>query len=110
MPNQGNQKQAPALVNNKQNLKQDTSQFYGIPQEIGDKIFIKLGNSSAQIKIMIVLIGTKTGFNVTEAWITARTGLSQQSYSQARKKLIELGWLTVTNNNELVINYDKILE
>ena len=61
MPNQGNQKQAPALVNNKQNLKQDTNQFYGIPQEIGDKIFIKLGNSSAQIKIMIVLIGTKTG-------------------------------------------------
>ena len=38
MPNQGNQKQAPALVNNKQNLKQDTNQFYGIPQEIGDKI------------------------------------------------------------------------
>ena len=52
-----------------------------------DIIFSTLGNSSAQLRIMIVLIGTKPGFGISEKWILDITGLTERSYERARDSL-----------------------
>ena len=81
-----------------------------IPQRLGDIIFNVLGDSSAQIRIMMVLCGTKEDFFISAKWIHKRTGLSQQSYSAALKKLVERGWLKHVNYQHIWINFDKIYE
>jgi len=48
-----------------------------IPQRLGDIIFNVLGDSSAQIRIMLVLCGTKEDFFISGKWMEKRTGLSQ---------------------------------
>ena len=96
---------APALKNKKVVM----GNFYQIPQNVADKVFQELGNSSAQLRIMLVLIGTKEGFNVSEKWILERTGLQHASYINARKALINRGWLTLINQTEIIINYENIL-
>ena len=94
---------APALKNKKVVM----GNFYQIPQNVADKVFQELGNSSAQLRIMLVLIGTKEGFNVSEKWILERTGLQHASYINARKALINRGWLTLINQTEIIINYEN---
>ena len=81
-----------------------------IPQRLADIIFNVLGNSSAQIKIMIVLCGTKEDFFISTKWMTKRTGLSQQSYSAALKKLVQRGWVSHRNYQTIRVNFDKIYE
>ena len=73
-------------------------------------IFNVLGNSSAQIKIMMVLCGTKEGFFISGKWMQGRTGLSPQSYSSALKKLVKRGWVTHRNYQTIRVNFDKIYE
>lgn len=73
-----------------------------------DKIFKKLGNSSAQLRIMIVLIGTKPGFAISEQWILDRTNLSQPSYIKARQALIDIGWITLEKGKSIKVNFSVI--
>lgn len=74
-----------------------------------DIIFTELGNSSAQLRIMIVLLGTKPdAFSVSDKWICDRTGLLHPSYITARKALINRGWLTLNPGKELIVNIDAI--
>lgn len=73
-------------------------------------IFNVLGNSSAQIKIMMVLCGTKEGFFISGKWMQGRTGLPPQSYSSALKKLVKRGWVTHRNYQTIRVNFDKIYE
>lgn len=73
-----------------------------------DKIFKKLGNSSAQLRIMIVLIGTKPGFAISEQWILDRTNLSQPSYIKARQALIDIGWITLEKGKSIKVNFSTI--
>ena len=81
-----------------------------IPQRLADIIFNVLGNSSAQIKIMMVLCGTKEGFFISGKWMRGRTGLSPQSYSSALKKLVKRGWVSHRNYQTIRVNFDKIYE
>jgi hypothetical protein len=74
-----------------------------------DKIFAELGNSSAQLRVMIVLIGTKPGFAISEKWICDRTGLVQSSYNRARTALINKGWITLEEGKSITVNFKKIL-
>ena len=101
-----NYNQAPVLRFNGQ--KQLKNGFYTIPQDLTDIIFKELGNSSAQLRLMIVLLGTKEGFGISEKWICDRTGLQKASYINARKALIERGWLTLGIAQELIVNIDSI--
>ena len=87
-----------------------TNQIYMIPQRLADIIFNVLGNSSAQIKIMMVLCGTKEGFFISGKWMRGRTGLSPQSYSAALKKLVKRGWVSHRNYQTIRVNFDKIYE
>lgn len=98
----------PRLVNEKPPLA--GCQFYAINQDVCDIVFNELGNSSAQLRVMIVLIGTKTGFAVTEKWLMDRTGLNSSSYYRAKSALIERGWLTYEPNQKIIINYNNILK
>ena len=88
--------------------KQKGNQSYIIPQELADIIFKELGNSSAQLRIMMVLIGTKEGFKISEQWILDRTGLQHSSYINARKALIERGWLNLEAAQSITVNFNNI--
>lgn len=85
-------------------------QSYIIPQELADIIFNTLGNSSAQIRIMIVLCGTKPGFAVSEDWILKRTGLSHSPYIAARKALADIGWIDFEPYKSITVNFDMIYQ
>lgn len=85
-----------------------TGQFYQIPQRLGDILFNELGNSSAQLRIMLVLCGTKEGFFISEKWICERTGLMRQSYERAKKELEKKGWLSHSVYSTINVHYDKI--
>lgn len=102
---------APILVFNgaKTQDNQKTNQEYRIPQHLADIVFNELGNASAQLRLMIVLIGTKEGFGVSEDWILQRTGLLHSSYINARKALVERGWLTC-GNGKIIIEFDRIYQ
>ena len=102
---------APSLhFNGAKDQDNKTNQSYMIPQRLADIIFNLLGRAPAQIKIMIVLCGTKEDFFISTKWMTKRTGLSQQSYSEALRKLVDRGWLTHRNYSHITVNYDKIYE
>jgi Mn-dependent DtxR family transcriptional regulator len=81
-----------------------------IPQRLADIIFNVLRDSSAQIRIMMVLCGTKEEFFISGKWIQKRTGLSQQSYSESLKKLVARGWVKHVKYQHIWINFDKIYE
>ena len=101
--------QAPMLYfNGSKTQDNTTNQTYQIPQKLADIIFNTLGNASAQLRIMLVLCGTKEGFSISEKWILERTGLQHASYINARKSLVEKGWLTLINSQKLIVNYDII--
>lgn len=100
-----NLKQAPTLQHNGE--KKDNL-FYQLPQNLMDIIFNELKDKSAQLRIMIVLIGTKPGFKVSEQWILDRTGLQHASYISARKKLVEMGWLQLDAATTITVNINAI--
>lgn len=107
MRNMANYKQAPILTEDMP--KNRGTSYYELPQDIMDIICNELGNSSAQLRVMLVLIGTKPGFAVSEKWMLKRTGLQSASYSKARTALIQKGWLTLDPGKSLKINYKTIL-
>lgn len=89
--------------------KQIGIQYYALSQQLMDIIFRELGNASAQLRIMIVLIGTKPDFGVSQQWILNRTGLTERSYISARNSLIERGWLSHIPYHSITVNFDAIL-
>ena len=102
---------APSLhFNGAKDQDNKTNQIYMIPQRLADIIFNLLGRAPAQIKIMMVLCGTKEEFFISNKWMTKRTGLSQQSYSAALRKLVERGWVSHRNYQTIRVNFDKIYE
>lgn len=81
--------------------------FWQLPQELMTTIFNELGNSSAQIRLMCYLIGTKEGFDLNKNEIQKRTGLKHDSYIRARQALEKRGWIKITEN-QCVVNYESI--
>ena len=99
-----NYKQAPKLYHNKSSF--NCKNYYNLPQELMDCIFKQLdGKCGNQIKLMTVLLGTLGDgtFGVSEAWICDRTGMIQQTYSNARKALVERGWIYVEDSKIYVL-------
>ena len=98
---------APILIHN--GSKKVGVQYYALSQQLMDIIFKELGNASAQLRIMIVLIGTKPNFGVSQQWILDRTGLGERSYINARNELIKRGWLSHVPCQSITVNFDAIL-
>ena len=107
-----NTKQAPILHHSysKQQVIIDTkSNFYQVPQSLADIIFKQFPRDISVVKLMIVLVGTKEGFGLSKKWVMDRTQITEKTYYQARQKLLDIGWLELSENNILTINYDAIL-
>lgn len=100
-----NYNQAPEL---RFNGAKGGGQFYQVPQELADIIFKELGNASAQLRIMLVLLGTKEGFKISEKWILDRTGLLHASYIKARQALVNRGWITHEESKGITVNINAI--
>ena len=89
----------------------DVVGFYQLPQRVMDKINLKLKDSSAQIRVMTVLIGTKENFGVSANWLSARTSISRSNLYDTINKLIEKGFLSRDEKEgTLIVNYKKIME
>lgn len=88
-------------------IDEENQQYYKIPQDIADIVFKEIGTNGAQLRIMMLLIGTREGFGISEAWVLERTGLGHSSYDRARKALITLGWLQ-SKEGKLIVDYDAI--
>ena len=101
-------KKAPTLQHNGIKSRVEKEQYYQIPQALADAVFSVLGNSSAQLRIMLVLIGTKPGFHISQKWILQRTGIKEKSYIEARKSLVSRGWITHLECDSIIVNLDKI--
>ena len=71
---------------------------------------MSVSGRAAQLRIMMVLCGTKEEFFISGKWMTKRTGLSQQSYSTALKKLVKRGSVSHRNYQTIRVNFDKIYE
>lgn len=98
---------APVLIHN--GSKKVGVQYYALSQQLMDIIFRELGNASAQLRVMIVLIGTKPDFGVSQQWILDRTGLCERSYINARNELIKRGWISHVPCKSITVNFDAIL-
>lgn len=99
-----NYKQAPKLYHNKTSF--NDKNYYALPQKLMDCVFAQLdGKCGNQIKLMITLLGTlgDGSFGVSEAWICERTGMVQQTYSTARKALIDRGWIYLEDGKLYVL-------
>ena len=60
---------------------------------------------------MVLLLGTKEGFRVSEQYVLQHLKISEQAYLKARKALVEKGWLRLKKNpHTLVVNLDKVWE
>lgn len=64
----------------------------------------------AQLKVMLFLTGNAEGYGVAEKTIMERCKISESGYKNARKKLIEKGWITLVASQFIIVNYDVILK
>ena len=103
-------KQAPKLVHQGKKNLEEKEQFYLVPQRIADIVFYTLGNASAQLRIMLVLIGTKPDFCISQEWILQRAGIGESSYINARKALVKRGWLYHSDGEYIKVDFDAIRE
>ena len=106
----GNVAQAPILGFIGDKFEKD-KQHYEIPQDVADIVFNELKDQSVKIRLMLVLIGTKEGWGVSEDWLLQRTGISHSSYIRARKELIDKGWLSagkVKDKNVILVDFETI--
>ena len=60
------------------------------------------------MKVMFFLTGNAEGFRVSEKTIMERCNISESGYKNARKKLVEMGWLNHKSGDYIQVNYDKI--
>lgn len=100
---------APILVVKGRKMGDDMEQpYYAIPQDMADILFSLLGDRSAQLRIMMVLCGTRPGFVLSEKWMLERTGLTHASYIRARKELSDEGWINYDPHRSITVDYNYI--
>ena len=103
-------KQAPRLIHRGSKFRNQSPNFYQLPQNLMSTIFYALnGKCGNQIKLMCVLIGTagNGSFRVSQRWMMEQTGMDESGYKKARKALIERGWLELKNGC-LYVNFNEI--
>lgn len=84
--------------------------FYLLPQDLMDAVMAGLhGNAMNQLKLMIILLGTREGFSLTEEYMLERMKVDQQAYLRARKALINKGWLK-KEKGEIIVDIAAIWE
>lgn len=85
--------------------------FYMFSQDVMDKIYEKLGTSSAQMRVLQVLIGTKPGFILTNKWLQDRTKLNKPNLYRTLLKLDELHLITRDlEKNLITVNFKELMK
>lgn len=109
-----NIKQAPALKAQGQKMRSLRDKDWGKcirPQVLETIFFQQLGNSSAQLRLILFLTGNANDgtFSIPEKTVCERLGFKDaKQYRNARDGLIARGW--ISHGNDITINYDKIYE
>ena len=84
-------------------------EFSQIPNRLLSYVMNSIpGNCGNRLKLMIFLMGCGENFEIHEKTVLKRTGISQSSYSEARKWLNEIGFITYkpsTTNPTIKVNY-----
>lgn len=103
---------APILaVDSDKESYEDTTGFTQIPNTILSKLFEKLSSSPAQLRLMIILIGTKPGFGLSKTWLMERAQVCRTNLYRTLNALIDNGYLSRDEErNLLIINYKKLME
>lgn len=106
-----NLNQAPELVYN--GNKDQKSKGWGKAirtHELESAIMCGLGDRDfAMMKIMLFLTGNAPGFLIAEKTICDRCNISEVGYKKARKKLIDMGWLSL-KDSKIIVNFDNIMK
>jgi len=105
---------APKIVNDgdkfdKHEKGKPGYEFCQIPNRLLSYVMTAIpGNCGNRLKLMIFLMGCGEGFEIHEKTILKRTGMSQSAYSEARKWLNAVGFITYrpsTTNPTIKVNY-----
>lgn len=84
-------------------------EFSQIPNRLLSFVMRQIpGNCGNRLKLMIFLMGCAEGFEIHEKTILKRTGMAQSAYSEARKWLVEAGFISYkpgTQNPKIKVNY-----
>lgn len=86
--------------------------FYMLPQELMTAVMSGItGNCLNQLKLMILLLGTKEGFALSEDFVLKKLRITQQAYLKARKALVEKNWITIQKKpHQIIVHIDQIWE
>lgn len=84
-------------------------EFSQIPNRLLSFVMRQIpGNCGNRLKLIIFLMGCGEGFEIHEKTILQRTGMAQSAYSEARKWLVEEGFISYkpgTKNPKIKVNY-----
>lgn len=107
---QYNYKRAPRLVSSGEKFREDFTMGKAImPHELVMACSICIDNRDfAAYKLMMFLCTNADGFGLATETICKRCGISKPTYIDARKKLIEKGWISFNPRKSIVVHYDKI--
>ena len=99
-----NFRKAPELIN----IKPETKDFYLLDADIMEMAGSELGYPA--FKLLMVLMGTKNGFKVSEEWVCRKAATTTKNYStRDRKSLVEHGYILYTPNcGTITIDYANI--
>ena len=112
----GNFNQAP-ILKSKGEKNRDNGLKYAIRTHYLEMALCNIftGKEGAQLKLMLFLTGNsdKGNFAVPEATVMKRCGMSETTYKNARKKLVEKGLIihnpsTNGQQGEIIVDYDAI--
>lgn len=86
--------------------------FYMLPQELMTAVMSGItGNCLNQLKLMILLLGTKEGFALSEDFVLKKLRITQQAYLKARKALVEKHWISIQKKpHQIIVHIDQIWE
>lgn len=105
-----NMNQAPFIRYNGEKLRDKRKWGKAIrTHELEMAIMCGLGDRDmAALKVMLFLTGNADGFQVPEKTIMERCNISESAYKNARKKLVEKGWITHVPSKAIIVNYGVI--
>jgi len=105
-----NYRQAPQLVHVGEKASKDTTVKLMIPMDIAIIFCNALsGKNGNAVKLLMFFIGTigDGSFKVSESWIKHVSGMEKTAYINARKTLVELGWIKV-EKGKISLDFDEI--
>lgn len=102
--------QAPALIHDKSKMVEGTHKGKAIrTHELEYRINQELTSMAARAVMLFYTGNAGDGsFRISEKTICDFCNISASSYKAARKKLIDIGWISFTPYESIVVHFNKI--